>query len=157
MIVEKTRQLFTEPLLHFFLVGVALFLIDAWRGDRPAMPAGRTVAPPTQITVTRDDIDRLTALFAKTWQRPSSAAEQQALIEEFIRNEVFYREALAIGLERDDEVLKRRLRQKIELIYEDISALAKPTDHDLSVFMPTHRENYLAGPQVAFQQVHVSQ
>jgi len=95
-------------------------------------------------------------LFAKTWQRPPTEAESLGLLEDFVRSEIYYREAIAIGLDRDDEVLKRRLRQKMEFLYEDLASLADPTDADLEAFAAKHREKYLADPEVAFRQVYVS-
>lgn len=149
-------KIIKEPLLHFILIGAVLFLLYGWRGR--AVPAdvtgiGMSTAP---VTVTPDDIQQLNSQFAKTWQRPATEDEQKKLIENFIRNEIFYREAIAIGLDRDDAVLKRRLRQKMEFIYENISDLAEPTDADLQGFMASHREKYISDHQVGFRQVFVN-
>jgi parvulin-like peptidyl-prolyl isomerase len=109
-----------------------------------------------QIIVSRDAIEQMTSQFAKTWQRQPTGEEQKGLVEDLVRNEIFYREAVAIGLDRDDEALKRRLRQKMEFIYEDIASVAEPTDEDLKAFMKMHREKYLADPQISFRQVYIS-
>jgi hypothetical protein len=143
-----------EPLLHFLLIGAALFLLFGWRGSRTSAPGTPPLAGEAQVVVTRDDVDRLTGQFARTWQRPPTEEERKALIEDFVRNEILYREALAAGLERDDEVLKRRLRQKMEFIYEDITSWAEPTDADLATFMAAHQEQYRADPTLSFRQVY---
>jgi len=154
---KRTVALLKEPLLHFLLIGVALFLLFGWQGNpAPPMSGGPAGTPTTQIVVTADDLERMNTLFVKTWQRPPTEAEQKGLVADFVRNEIFYREALALGLDRDDEVLKRRLRQRMEFIYEDISSLTEPTDTELLTFMQTHSEKYLGDPQVAFSQVFVS-
>jgi hypothetical protein len=145
-----------EPLLHFLLIGVVLFLLYGWRGNSASGPVGQAGTPMAQIIVTADALDQMNNLFAKTWQRPPTVEEQKGLIEDFVRNEIYYREALAIGLDRDDEVLKRRLRQRMEFIYEDINSWADPADEDLTAFMEKHREKYLTDPQVSFRQVYVS-
>ena len=89
--------------------------------------------------------------FTRTWQRPPTEEEVKSLVEDFVRNEIYYREALAIGLDRDDAVIRRRMRQKMEFIFEDISALADPTDEELQAFLKKHSEHYLVDPQIAFQ------
>ena len=149
-------KLTKEPLVHFLLIGAALFLLYGWRGNSGSVPGGQAGTPTAQIVVSRDALDRMNELFAKTWQRPPTEEEQQKLIEDLIRNEIYYREAIAIGLDRDDEVLKRRLRQKMEFIYEDIMSWTEPTDDDLNAFMVTHREKHLTDPQLSFRQVFLN-
>jgi hypothetical protein len=149
-------NLLKEPLLHFLMIGAALFLLYGWRGNSALVRGGQPGTPTTQIVVTQDNINQMSNLFVKTWQRPPTAEEQKRLIEDFVRNEIYYREAIAIGLDRDDEVLKRRLRQKMEFIFEDINSVVEPTDEDLTAFMKKHQEKYLTDPQIAFRQVYVS-
>ncbi len=149
-------NLLKEPLLHFLLLGATLFLLDGWRGDNTSIPVGQTGTSTTQIFVTEENIAQMSDLFTKTWQRLPTEEEQKGLLEDFVRSEIYYREAIAIGLDRDDEVLKRRLRQKMEFIYEDITSLAEPTDEDLKAFMENHREKYLEDPRIAFRQVYVN-
>lgn len=152
----RIMKLFKEPLLHFLIIGAGLFLLFGWRANNASMPGGLAGMPTAQILVTQDKIDQMNGQFEKTWQRPPTAEEQKGLVEDIVRNEIYYREALAIGLDRDDEVLKRRLRQKMEFIYEDIASVAEPTDEDLRAFMKKYQEKYLADPQMSFRQVYVS-
>jgi hypothetical protein len=149
-------KLIKEPLVHFLLIGAALFLLYEWRGNSVSVPGGQAGTPAAQIVVSRDALGQMNELFAKTWQRPATEEEQQGLIEDFVRSEIYYREAIAIGLDRDDEVLKRRLRQKMEFIYEDITSWAEPTDEDLTAFMKTRRDKYLTDPQLSFRQVYLN-
>jgi hypothetical protein len=152
----EIKILIKEPLLHFLLIGVVLFLIFGWRSIPASGPVGQAGTIAAQIMVSQADMDQMNQLFTKTWQRPPTAEEQKVLVEDFVRNEIYYREAVAIGLDRDDEVLKRRLRQRMEFIFEDISSWAEPTDEDLKAFMKKHQEKYLADPQIAFRQVYIS-
>jgi parvulin-like peptidyl-prolyl isomerase len=80
----------------------------------------------------------------------------KGLVEDFVRNEIYYREALAIGLDRDDGVIRRRLRQKMEFIFEDISSRTVPTDEELLAHMKKHPDPYLVDPQIAFRHVYVN-
>lgn len=149
-------KLFREPLLHFLLIGAALFLLYDWKGKPASMPGGQAGTPAAQIIVSRDALEQMSSQFAKTWQRPPTEEEQKGLVEDLVRNEIFYREAIAIGLDRDDEVLKRRLRQKMEFIFEDIASVPEPTDEDLKAFMNKHREKYISDPEMSFRQVYIS-
>ena len=151
------KNLFKEPLLHFLLIGAALFLLFSWKG-KPApvtgMPGGG--APAAQIVISRDAVAQINEQFARTWQREPTEVEEKNLVEDLVRNEIYYREAIAIGLDRDDEALKRRMRQKMEFIYEDISAWAEPSDADLSAFLKKNREKYATDPQLSFRQVFIN-
>ena len=94
--------------------------------------------------------------FTRTWQRPPTEEEAKGLVEDLVRNEIYYREAMAIGLDRDDGVIRRRMRQKMEFILEDISAQTEPTDEELVAYMKKHPDSYLLDPQIAFRHVYVN-
>jgi len=148
--------LLKEPLLHFILIGAGLFLLYGWRSNSASLSGGQAGLSREQIVVAQEKIDQVIGQFEKTWQRPPTGDEQKSLIEDLVRSEIYYREAIAIGLDRDDEVLKRRLRQKMEFIFEDIASVAEPVDEDLKAFMKKHQEKYLVDPQVSFRQVYIS-
>jgi len=139
------RRALREPLLHFLLLGAALFALYQLAGG------GR--APAGEITVTEGRIRNLTATFARTWQRPPTAAELDGLIEDFIREEVLYREGVALGLDRDDTVVRRRLRQKLEFISEDAAASLEPTEAQLGEFLAAHAQDYAVEGRLSFRQV----
>jgi parvulin-like peptidyl-prolyl isomerase len=147
---------FREPLAHFLLIGAGLFLLFGWRGGPASLPAGQSGPPSGKIVVTRDDIDQTIATFTKTWQRPPTEEEAKGLVEDLVRNEIYYREAMAIGLDRDDGVIRRRMRQKMEFILEDISAQTEPTDEELLAYMKKHPDSYRVDPQIAFRHVYVN-
>lgn len=150
------RLLLKDPLIHFLLIGAALFAIAGWKGRSATAPGTREGMPTTHVFVPRAAVEQLRTQFARTWQRPPTEDEEMRLVEDYIRNEIFYREALAIGLDRDDEVFKRRLRQRMEFVYEDISSWGDPTDTDLRAFMEKHREKYFKEAQVSFRQVFIN-
>jgi len=149
-------KLLREPLVHFLLIGAGLFLLFGWRGGPAAPPAGQSGPQSAKIVVTQGDIDQAITTFTRTWQRPPTEEEAKGLVEDFVRNEIYYREALAIGLDRDDGVIRRRLRQKMEFIFEDIASHTDPTDAELLAYMNTHPEPYRVDPQIAFRHVYVN-
>ena len=98
-----------EPLLHFFLIGAAIFLVHAlWSGEAPRH---RDV-----VVVSRGRIDSLAAQFEATHARPPDAAERNDLVQAWVREEILSREAVALGLDREDSVIRDRLRQKMEFV-----------------------------------------
>jgi hypothetical protein len=150
------KKFFREPLVHFLLIGAGLFLLFGWRGGPASLPAGQSGPQPTRIVVPQGDIDEVTATFTRTWQRPPSEEEAKVLVEDLVRNEIYYREALAIGLDREDSIIRRRMRLKMEFIFEDIAAQTEPTDEELLAYMKKHPDSYLVDPQIAFRHVYVN-
>ena len=98
----------------------------------------------------------MVGVFTRTWHRQPTELEMKGLIDSFVRDEIFYREAVAAGLDRNDIVISRRLRQKMEFIFEDITAQTEPTDDELRAYMNKHADSYLVDPQVAFRHVYVN-
>jgi len=141
------KSLLREPLVHFLLLGAALFALDAWL--RPAS----TPALNTEIVVSEARIRNLAQNFRRTWQRPPTRQELDGLVEAHVREEVLYREALALGLDRDDTIIRRRLQQKMEFIAEEAAALAEPTDQELEQYLAAHAEAFRVEPRITFMQV----
>jgi hypothetical protein len=111
------KRLLKEPLLHFLLHGTAVFVVFAIL-DRPdGLKGGK-------IVVTAGKIEHLRASFTRVWQRPPSPDELDGLIQDYVREEVLAREAVALGLDRDDTVIRRPLRQKMEFVANDLAAQA---------------------------------
>ncbi len=138
-----------EPLLHFLVIGAGIFILyHAVRGSDEAAPR--------EIVISAPRIDALAENFARTWMRPPSPQELRGLVDDYVKEEVFYREAVAMGLDRDDTVIRRRLRQKMEFVSEDAAATAEPTDAQLQEFLAEHAEKFVQPARVTFQQVFVS-
>ncbi len=143
------RSLAREPLVHFLLLGAALFLVDGWL--RPAT----TAAADSRIVVSEERIRNLTRNFVRTWQRPPTRAELDGLVEAHVREEVMVREALALGLDRDDTIVRRRLQQKLEFVSEGAAALAPSTDEQLEAYLKANPEAFRSPPRATFTQVYL--
>jgi hypothetical protein len=143
------KSLLREPLVHFLLLGAALFALDAWL--RPSF----TTAAPSEIVVSEARIRNLAQNFARTWQRSPTQEELNGLVESFIREEVMVREALAVGLDRDDAIIRRRLQQKMEFVSEEAAAQAQPKDAELGLYMSAHPELFRAEPRATFMQIYL--
>jgi hypothetical protein len=142
------KSLLKEPLLHFLLLGAALFALDAWL--RPTATAANT-----EIVVGEARIRNLAQTFRRTWQRPPTREELDGLVESHVREEVLYREALALGLDRDDAIVRRRLQQKMEFVSEEAAAMTSPTDEDLAKYLAAHAEAFRVEPRATFSQVYL--
>ena len=143
------KSILREPLVHFLLLGAALFALDAWLRPTAATPAN------TEIVVSEARIRNLAQNFRRTWQRPPTREELDGLVESHVREEVFYREALALGLDRDDTIIRRRLQQKVEFISEEAAALAQPTDEELNAYLKMNADAFRIEPRVTFSQLYL--
>ncbi|MDX1814728.1 MAG: peptidylprolyl isomerase [Thermodesulfobacteriota bacterium] len=150
---KHVRKLLKEPLFHFLAIGAGLFLLSGLFGGSSVPQPGQKL---DRIVVTRGQIDHLTARFTRTWQRPPTEKEVKGLIDEYVLDEISYREALALGLDRDDPTIRRRLRLKLETLNEDIAAATLSSDQELKAFLESHPDSFRRRPQVAFRQVYLS-
>jgi parvulin-like peptidyl-prolyl cis-trans isomerase-like protein len=141
-------RLLREPLLQFLVLGTVLFAIHGLVGKRSA-------ETPEKIVVSASRIANLGDGFARTWRRPPSEQELQGLIEDYIRDEVFYREGRAAGLDRDDVIIRRRVRQKMEFLAEDMS-VPEPSDEQLAAYLTSNPERFRGEDQITFHQVFLS-
>ena len=142
------KRLLREPLVHFLILGGMVFLLFHAAARPDALQDGR-------IIVSGGRIEQLATAYVRTWQRAPSAEELDGLIEDYIRDEVLYREALAMGLDKDDSVIRRRMRQKFEFLTEDAAA-AHPTDQDLQAWLDKHPDKFRLAPKLALRQVYVN-
>jgi hypothetical protein len=145
--MQLLRCLIREPLVHFLVIGVLVFAIYRG-GETPADAPGAAV-----ITVTQPQVARLAEQFEAAWRRAPTEPEITALVEDWAREEVYYREALALGLDRDDAVIRRRLRQKMEFLSEGAAASAVPDEAALAAHHAVHPERFAEPPRITFRQV----
>jgi hypothetical protein len=138
------RRWWREPLIHFLAIGALLFLVFHWRGGSGS----------SRIVITPGQIDALGAAFTRTWQRPPTEQELKGQVDEYVREEIATREAMNLGLDRDDTVIRRRLRQKLEFLAEDTLDAAPPSDAELQAWLDAHPESFRVDPEVAFRQVY---
>ena len=144
------RTFLREPLVHFLAIGIGLFSVFALVND--SQPSETD----TRIVVTHSDAEWLIQDFARTWNRQPTAADLDHLIEEHIREEVYFREALALGLDTDDQVIRRWLVQKMQFLSEDIAMLSDSSDEVVRAFYEEHLEDYRVPPRLTFSHIYFS-
>ena len=136
-----------EPLFHFLVVGAGLFLLYGVTANKPENEE-------TRIEVNTVRADRMVTLWEKRWNRPPTQEEFNGLTEQYINEEVLYREALAMGLDSDDPVVRRRMAQKVKFISNDIITIATPSDAVLQSYLDVHASKYQLAGTVTFQHIY---
>jgi hypothetical protein len=147
--MQLIRRLLREPLLHFLLIGAVLFVLYG------VLNRGRSDAP-RDIVISEARVEAIAESFATVWMRPPTAAELKGLIHDYVAEEVYYREAIAMGLDQDDTVIRRRLRQKMEFISDGIADLAEPTDAQLQAYLEQNPGKFAQPAELTFRQVYLS-
>ena len=142
------KALLREPLVHFLALGAVLFLVGILRGEDAGPSTNRIALPPGVV-------ERLIEGFRRTWQRPPTEDEFRGLVVEHLKEEVLYREALEIGLDRDDQIIRRRLRQKIEFLTADLVESFEPTDAEVRAFLDARPDQYRQDAVLSFTQVYL--
>ena len=142
------KRLVREPLAHFLVLGALLFVgYGLFKHNGESAPA--------QIVVSQGQLASLMETFVLIRQRPPTPEEWKGLIQERVREEVYYREALTLGLDKDDLIIRRRLEQKLQFISDDSAALAPPTDADLTAYLQAHPDKFRVEQQFTFRQLYL--
>lgn len=136
-----------EPLLQFLLGGVLLWLIFAWKGE-PADPASRS------ITVTPEDRARMALQWQRMMQRPPTDAELDSLTQTWLREEILYREALRLGLDRDDAVVRKRMANKMDFLATSMAESAQPDEATLQAWLREHPQRFTKDTRYSFEQLY---
>ena len=137
-----------EPLLHFLVLGALVFFAYELLSEK-----GRA---DNEIFISKGQQQNLLNTFQRTWQRLPTAVEYQGLLKDYIRQEIAYREGQGLGLDQDDIVIRRRLRQKMEMLAEDVAGLVPPTAPELQAFLDENPGRFMVEPRLTLQQVYFS-
>jgi hypothetical protein len=143
------KKIIREPLLHFLLLGAAIFAAYS-------LVAKGTGGEPGQIVVTQGQLASMREGYIRTWQRPPTREEWEGLIRDRVREEVYVREAQALGLDKDDTIIRRRLRQKMKFVTDDIAAQTQPTDDELNAYLQAHPDKFRVEQQFTFRQLYLN-
>jgi len=142
------KKLLKEPLLHFIAIGVVFFLVYGM--------VNTDLDEDQQIIIDLSDVDEIATKFDAQWNRPPTEAELGNLLQEKIRQEVFYQEALKLNLDHNDEMIKRRLSQKMQFLSNDLSAMDTPTKEELEAYLEENIESYLTPPVFSLKHIYFS-
>lgn len=138
-----------EPLLHFLLIGLALFLY--YGHVARAEPDAR------RIVVSQAQVEDLVRQYQATWNELPTPRQLTTLVDAYVYDEILYREGRALGLDRDDTMIKRRVRQKLEIISEENISHDAPSDAQLSAYLQLHADAFRQPAVVSFEQIYFTQ
>jgi hypothetical protein len=138
-----------EPLLHFLLIGAAIFVLFYQVADPETVADNR-------IVIAEADIDRMITLYERKMQRLPTQQELKGLVDAEIREQILYREAMAMGLDEDDTIVRRRLAQKVEFMFNDIIDTADPTDAELQQFHDKNPDKFRESARTSFVHVYLN-
>jgi hypothetical protein len=144
------QRLLREPLFHFTVIGALIFGVFAALNETDAPPSG-------VIIISAERSDQLASEFESVWKRRPAGEELDALVEEEIREEVYYREAIALGLDKNDALVRRRMRLKMEFLMDSTAHTLKPAEGELEAYLAANAENYLLESRVAFEQIYLGE
>ena len=149
MIRHMFMKLLREPLFQFLLLGAGIFLVYS-------VVKGPAEVKPNRVVIEETRVLRLAEQFQRTWMRPPTRQELKGMVEDFVKEEVLYREAQALGLDQDDLVIRRRLRQKMEFLNEDLTESQAPTDEELQAYFDANQKRFRRPDRFSFQQVYIN-
>jgi hypothetical protein len=144
MIANVFKQALREPLVHFLAAGSALFLVMGQFGGEDSLDRS--------ITINEAEVTRLASQWEQTWSRPPSAQELDSVIRDYIKEEVYFREAMRLGLDADDPIIRRRLRAKMEFLATAEIQNMEPSDTTLQRFYAANKMRYAEKPTFSFDQ-----
>ena len=142
------RRLIHEPLAQFLFAGALIFAVYH------AVAGGAIERSEDAIVIGDAEMQLLRAQFEKLWGRPPTDQELPPLVREFIREEVLYREGMALGLDQDDVIVRRRIGQKMEFMIGDLAVPTEPSDEVLTKYLDANRDKYLEPPRLTFTHVY---
>ncbi len=145
----NARSWIREPLFHFLVLGALLFLVFHF-------VKGSSQKSRDEIVVSSGTIRTIVENYHRVWQRPPTQEELDNLVQDHIKEEIYYREALALGLDQDDTIIRRRLRQKMEFLADGIGDIKEPTDQELQSYLEKHPDKFHAESTYTFSHVYLN-
>lgn len=146
---SKMVRFLKEPLLHFIIAGAAIYLLFSWFGQSES----EDVIAENTIVITEGELDWLADTWQKKWNRPPTEQEMLGLVRQQLRETVLYREAVSMGLDKDDTIIRRRLAQKLEFLAQDLIQPDPPTDEELKAWFEQNIARYQLPELITFTHV----
>src|ERR1700746_2704759 len=151
-LVRVLRRGLREPLLHFLLAGALIFAVY----DLLNPPANGTSQADRMIVLTKDDLRQLVIGWLAQGREAPTVDEMRALVDQKVREQILAREAVGLGLDKDDEIIRRRLAQKMDFLAADIAALQEPSDAELRAWFAQNTPPFAWPPRASFRHLYFS-
>lgn len=145
----KLQTLLREPLLHFLVIGAALFFIFAQLNDSDSEDEHR-------IVITQIDLNNLAVIWLRRTGRPPTAQEREQQLKHYIREQILYREAMNMGLDKGDVIVRRRLAKKMEYLFDDLSFVNDPGEDELNAYLSANIKKFTRPASISFKQIYLA-
>lgn len=145
--MNRLKMLIRDPLIHFLILGALLYAAIA-------LPGGDSDRE--KIVINDGEIDRIKSIYRQQFGLPPSTAQLEQLVEKHIREEIYWREGIALSLHRNDEIVRRRVAQKYAFLQEDLAAPSNPAPAELASYFEKHRDRYTEPARVSFSHVFIA-
>src|SRR5882762_1815384 len=143
------RKFLKEPLLHFLLLGGLIFILASFINNKNRKTA-------QTISISNQKVENIIRLYMITAGAPPTKSQLDAMIEDYIKEEIFYRESIKMRLDKDDEIIRRRLSQKMEFLQSDLSVINPPSQKQLAEFYYSHPGSFRDSGEVSFTHIYFS-
>jgi hypothetical protein len=147
---EKMAILLREPFVHFMVIGIAVYFLYGFYAGQVTSESENT------ITITAAEIDWLEQTWQKRWNRPPTSGERQGLIDTYVKESVMYQQALAMGLDSGDTIIRRRLAQKLEFLTRDLTEIPSPSKEEIRVYFDMNQDKYRSPVVLSFTHIYFS-
>jgi peptidyl-prolyl cis-trans isomerase C len=147
---NKVSALIREPLIGFLVIGVSIYLLYGWLANQTS------TEPDNTITITASETEWLEQTWQKRWNRPPTDNEMQGLIDTYVKETIMYKQALAMGLDKGDTIVRRRLAQKLEFLTKDLTQVASPSIQELRAYFDSHKDRYTPPVRLSFTHIYFS-
>lgn len=148
LIMNIIKKILKEPLVHFLLLGVLLFALYIWINPE-------STGHDERIVVDTGQIKHISERFAKRWNRAPTQNELKTLIDDYVMTEIYYREAVSLGLDQNDPVIKRRMRQKVEFMTKDTLSILEVDDKNLQAYLDAYPDRFSRDAFYTFDQIYI--
>ena len=146
-ILKILKNIIRNPIFHFFVLGAFIYVLYGMFGVREYKELERT------IVVTPTTINWLEDTWEKRWNRPPTAEEKEGMIQEYVKENILYRQALEMGLDKDDVIVRRRLAQKLKFLTDDIIDIPEPSEEELSGYFKDNIDQYKSPDLTTFTHI----
>jgi hypothetical protein len=147
---SKFYVLLREPLLHFLVIGAGIFFLF---NHLNLSNVEKAAFDNRKIIITQADLDSLATSWLKAKGRPASEEERERQLKYHIREQVLYREAMIMGLDKNDVIVRRRLAKKMNYLFDDLTVVSEPNEQELEKFISEHASLFTRLAEVSFSQV----
>ncbi|MGL6270034.1 MAG: peptidyl-prolyl cis-trans isomerase [Chitinophagaceae bacterium] len=144
--MKRIEEIIRQPLFHFLLIGAVLFALY--------YSVNSTESKKDSIVIDDEQVSRIEMLFEKEWNRKPTKEELKGLLDKYIQQEVYYRKALTMNLDHNDEIIRRRLDQKLRFVTNDLAIMKEPSEDELKSFYTANKKSYLLPRQYSFSHVY---